>query len=157
MTNEPPDEERAHSESTYDDEEFVEAIRDLGGSATLFAIIEAVGAPFPTTYDRLNRLMLGDEVEYQLEDGSFLWTLADDNDNADTTSGQRMNDDDSTDPCCDDPDWRRYPANVAKMPYRTHMECIGRCRNCGARETEASDDRPRGCIDSYLLDRPGQH
>lgn len=62
----------------YSDDEFLVALRELGGAAGTSDIADAVGCPRRTAYNRLNNLRDEGELNTQEVGSSLLWMLVDD-------------------------------------------------------------------------------
>lgn len=68
--------------SKYDDETFLDALDDLGGTAGTADIADAVGCPQRTAYHRLDRLADEGAVRKQKIGGTVAWLSVDDRDGA---------------------------------------------------------------------------
>lgn len=83
MTSEQHDAEYGRSVPPCDGQ-FLSALQDLGGAAGTNEIAEAVGAPYRSTHDCLNRLFETGDVNRRSIGESFLWLLADTSSDEDT-------------------------------------------------------------------------
>jgi uncharacterized membrane protein len=75
MANDERDEETGEFTSKYDDEAFVDAIRETGGAASTAEVAEAVNAPHSTAFHRLDRLREAGDISSRTVGNSTLWVV----------------------------------------------------------------------------------
>lgn len=76
--NEERDEDSGKFASKYTDQDFLNAIQELGGAAGTADIADAVGCPRRTAYNRLDNLREEGTLETREVGSSLLWMLTDD-------------------------------------------------------------------------------
>lgn len=76
MPNDKKDEETGRFEQKYTDDDFLEAVEELGPLAASSDIAEQVGCNHITANERLKKLSERGEIESERRAGAFLWSLA---------------------------------------------------------------------------------
>ena len=75
MTEREREDESGRYTGTFADGDFLNAIRDVGGSASTAEVADAVGCDRRTAYVRLNGLEDTGDVESRMVGNSLLWSL----------------------------------------------------------------------------------
>jgi len=75
MVNESRDDDSGKFTEKYDDEEFIEAIETLGGSAGTAEVAEELDCPHTTAYHRLDQLRDAGRISSRQIGNAVLWVI----------------------------------------------------------------------------------
>ena len=75
MVNESRDDDSGKFTEKYDDDEFIEAIEVLGGSAGTAEVAEEIDCPHTTAYHRLDRLRDNGRLSSRQIGNAVLWVI----------------------------------------------------------------------------------